>query len=63
MARDMSAGRLFEKTKGGWVLFQEDHFLNLGELTGFQFIEIDSAGKSGGIKDDGVIARRFFFID
>jgi hypothetical protein len=40
-------------------LFKKHHFFDLGEGTCFQFVEIDTAGESGGIEVKGVIACRF----
>ena len=40
-------------------LFNEDHFFDLGVLSCFQFVEIDTAGESGGVEVNGVIASGF----
>ena len=37
------------------TLFKKNHFFDLGELPCFQFVEIDTAGKTGSIKVNGIV--------
>jgi hypothetical protein len=41
------------------LLFEEDHFFDLGEGTGFKFIEIDCGRDRGSVEGDGIIAGLF----
>ena len=43
-------------------LFYENHFLDLGEGTSFQFVEVDTAWEAGGIEVNGIITGIFIFI-
>jgi hypothetical protein len=43
----------------GCHLFYQYHFFDSGEVTSFQFVEIDTAWEIGGIKVNGVIACGF----